>query len=53
MQLSEELANVRTKIEALEKEIKKSKDLAENTAMLNLLAGLQQEKVLLMQGEQA
>ena len=51
MQSSGELENVRTKIEELEKEIKTSKDLAEKTAIFNLLAGLQQEKVLLLQGE--
>ena len=53
MQSSDELERLRAKIEELEGQIKRTKDLAERTAMLNVLAGLQQEKILLMQGEQA
>ena len=53
MQSSEGLEKLRTRIEKLEKQIEDTEDQAQKTAMLNLLAGMQQEKVLLMQGEQA
>ena len=50
MQSLNELEKLQPKIEELEGQIKGTKDQAERTAMLNLLAGRQQEKVLLMQG---
>ena len=53
MQSSDELEKLRTKIEELEGQIKGTKDQAETTAMLNVLAAMRQEKVLLMQREQA
>ena len=53
MQSSSELVELRSEIAELKEQLKGTKDQAERTAMLNLLAGRQQEKVLLMQGEQA
>ena len=47
-----EFEKVRAEIEELKGQIKFIKDQAERTAKLDLLAGSQQEKVLLMQGEQ-
>ena len=53
MQSSDELEKLRTKIEKLEKQIEDTEDQAQKTAMLNVLAGMQQKELFLMQGEQA
>jgi predicted mannosyl-3-phosphoglycerate phosphatase (HAD superfamily) len=53
MQSSDELEKLRSKIDEYEEQLKGTTDQAVKTALITLLAGMQQEKVLLMQGEQA
>ena len=52
MQSSYELEKLRSKIEELEEQIKKSPDLEERIVMRNLLLTLEQRVNFLMQGEQ-
>ena len=53
MQSSGELVELRSEIAEIKEQLKRTTDQAEKTALITLLAGMQQEKVLLMQGEQA
>ena len=53
MQSSDELEKLVAKIGELEAQLERTTDIAKQTAMLNVLAAMRQEKVLLMQGEQA
>ena len=53
MQPSDELDELRSEINELKKQLEGTKDQAERTAILTMLAAMRQEKVLLMQGEQA
>ena len=53
MQSSDELEKLRPKIEELEEQLKGTTDIAQQTAMLNVLAAMREEKILLMKGEQA
>ena len=53
MQSSDELEKLRSKIEKFEEQLEGTTDPAKQTAILTMLAAMRQEKVLLMQGEQA
>jgi hypothetical protein len=53
MQPSDELDELRSEINELKKQLEGTKDQAERTAILTMLAAMRQEKVLLMQREQA
>ena len=53
MQSSSELVELRSEIAELKEQLKGTTDLAKQTAMLNVLAGMQQKELFLMQGEQA
>ena len=53
MQSSEGLEKLRSEIDELKEQLERTTDQAERTAMLTMLAAMRQEKVLLMQGEQA
>ena len=53
MQSSSELVELRSEIAELKEQLKGTTDPAKQTAMLTMLAAMRQEKVLLMQGEQA
>ena len=53
MQSSSELVELRSEIAELKERIKGTTDISNQTAMLNVLAGMQQKELLLMQGEQA
>ena len=53
MQSSDDLEKLRSKIEEFEEKIKGTTDLAERTALLQVLAAMRQKEVLLMQGEKA
>ena len=53
MQSSSELVELRSEIAELKEQIKGTTDQAERTAMLNVLSGMQQKELFLMQGEQA
>ena len=53
MQSSSELVELRSEIAELKEQLKGTTDQAEKTALLTMLAAMRQEKVLLMQREQA
>ena len=53
MQSSGELEKLQSKIDKYEEQLEGTTDIPKQTAMLTMLAAMRQEKVMLMQGEQA